>query len=639
MTTASSQSEPSSRKPDDGTPDNLFTPNGTRIGDAIKQFDWIDQAQDVVPLEEIKKLQDEDPWCQGLLQTSRSTDKAAKKDPRRRANRDRFEKVDDVLYRLNAEGQRRIVIPEKLRDRLIDQAHSHPLRGHRGRDATAAHLADRFWWPLLVESVGDWIKGNCLPCFLKESSKPLRQGLLNPVLYSGDGTTLAMDLVGPLPESEGHRYILTMVDVFSHFLRLEVVDTKQDTAILDAFIKGIMLRGHLPSELIISDNGGEFSSNLFKRFLAQFTLRFSAKAGADDKEQPLRHRFTIPYHPQSNGAVERVNRFIKEVLLTLINTKGRTAQDWPALVPYAEFSYNCLSIPGTKITPFMLRLGRQPHVPDDYHLLATDVTVLPRDRASFLKERADRLRIMLTEVKRAHEAAKEKQKLNYDIHQIDLEFEVGDRVLEYRQVVPNKFVFRWTGPFVVRKKLNRATYYISTPTDPDNIRLTSVQFLRAIQDSLFDASVDLADPRQYHVSSEFAQNFVQGRFVLFRMPRSGHAWKKEFHVGETFEPFDHANGVGCLHFYVDLGKDDLVKNFDPTKPLKDRVLLPEWKDKDGNSFTNPRRRTQASTPALHEFNADEIDIIVAPFDLHNKKIPKDVILKAQKVLQAGRRTS
>ncbi|MEM1013837.1 MAG: RNase H-like domain-containing protein, partial [Planctomycetota bacterium] len=215
------------------------TPSVTmNVDRTIAGFNFIDQAADVITDDDVRAAQKDDVWC---LELQRK--KKPKNDPRRKKPA-WFVIQDGLLWRVDQDNQRRMVVPEALRPRLIADAHVQPLRGHRGRDATARHLGDRFWWPRMAESVGEWINNNCIICAMAKSGKPLRQGLLQQPTYTGDGSALSIDLVGPLPESDGHVYLLTMLDPFSHFLVIEAVNTKQDAAIVDAFIKGIVLRGY-----------------------------------------------------------------------------------------------------------------------------------------------------------------------------------------------------------------------------------------------------------------------------------------------------------------------------------------------------------------------------------------------------------
>ena len=78
----------------------------------------------------------------------------------------------------------------------------------------------------------------------------------------------------------------------------------------------------------------------------------------------VRQGFTPPYHPQGNYT-ERANRCVGDWLRVCVNSEGAGKRDWVQFTKYIEFAYNCMSIPGTNISPYMASMGRQPLTPPD----------------------------------------------------------------------------------------------------------------------------------------------------------------------------------------------------------------------------------------------------------------------------------
>lgn len=70
----------------------------------------------------------------------------------------------------------------------------------------------------------------------------------------------------------------------------------------------------------MSDNGPEFTSAEFETFLETFGIE---------------HQLTTPYHPTSNGAVERVNRTLQGFLRSMSE-----ADDWDLKLSRSVISYN-----------------------------------------------------------------------------------------------------------------------------------------------------------------------------------------------------------------------------------------------------------------------------------------------------------
>ena len=124
-----------------------------------------------------------------------------------------------------------------------------------------------------------------------------------------------MDIVGPLPRSRsGHCYILVMCDYATRYpeaIPLRSIDAEQ---IAEELIK-IFARVGIPSE-ILTDQGSNFTSKLLSELYRLLKI------------QGVR---TSPYHPQSDGVVERFNQTLKMMLRKVVTKEGK---DWDKLLPY-----------------------------------------------------------------------------------------------------------------------------------------------------------------------------------------------------------------------------------------------------------------------------------------------------------------
>ena len=111
--------------------------------------------------------------------------------------------------------------------------------------------------------------------------------------------SLHVDLVGPLPESEGRSYIFTMVDRWSRWPEAIPVSDISAASCANALIRGWIARFGVPSNLT-SDRGAQFTSALW------------AELG---KTLSIKNINTTAYHPQANGLVERFHRTLKAALM------------------------------------------------------------------------------------------------------------------------------------------------------------------------------------------------------------------------------------------------------------------------------------------------------------------------------------
>ena len=75
----------------------------------------------------------------------------------------------------------------------------------------------------------------------------------------------------------------------------------------------------------------------------------------------IKHLFSTPYHPQTNGLVERFNRTLCESLAKL----GQGSDDWDLFIAPTLFAYRTSKNATTKMKPFYLVYGRTANLPID----------------------------------------------------------------------------------------------------------------------------------------------------------------------------------------------------------------------------------------------------------------------------------
>ena len=110
--------------------------------------------------------------------------------------------------------------------------------------------------------------------------------------------SLHVDLVGPLPLSQGFSYLLTIVDRFKRWPEAIPLSDMSAMTCARAFLSNWVSRYGVPSTLT-SDRGRQFVSDLWKKT--------ASLLGASTNT-------TTSYQPQANGIVERMHRAMKPAL-------------------------------------------------------------------------------------------------------------------------------------------------------------------------------------------------------------------------------------------------------------------------------------------------------------------------------------
>ena len=107
---------------------------------------------------------------------------------------------------------------------------------------------------------------------------------------------LHVDVVGPLPPSEGMQYLLSIFDRKSRWLECVPLSQATSENCCKAFVRAWLARYGQPQR-ILCDNGNTFTAKLWEDLT---------------KTLGIEVQFTPLYHQSTNGAVERQHRTVKE---------------------------------------------------------------------------------------------------------------------------------------------------------------------------------------------------------------------------------------------------------------------------------------------------------------------------------------
>ena len=211
-----------------------------------------------------------------------------------------------------------IVIPESLRCDILERIHE----SHQGLSKCRERAAMSVWWPGISADMKTMVE-NCLVC---RRHKPSHRELpLQPVpLPERPWVKLAADLC----EIKKRRFIV-VIDYYSRWLHIEELTTTTSVALIRCFKR--LFANHGIPEVLVSDNGPQFSSTEFAEF---------------SKLYGFTQVFTNPYRAQENGMAERAVQEAKKIL----------AQADPQL---ALLNFRATPHSATGISPARALMGRE----------------------------------------------------------------------------------------------------------------------------------------------------------------------------------------------------------------------------------------------------------------------------------------
>ena len=100
----------------------------------------------------------------------------------------------------------------KLREDVIIANHDHPIAGHPGTKRTRDLIMSEYYWPSLKKDIEAYVKG-CDTCQKVKAKTTSKTTPLHPnEIPSSPWEIISIDLIGPLPQSDGKNAILVVVD-------------------------------------------------------------------------------------------------------------------------------------------------------------------------------------------------------------------------------------------------------------------------------------------------------------------------------------------------------------------------------------------------------------------------------------------
>ncbi|XP_055522976.1 uncharacterized protein LOC129717160 [Wyeomyia smithii] len=214
-------------------------------------------------------------------------------------------------------------------------------RAHLGFEKTLNAVRERFYWPYMSSEV----KRICQTCLTCQMSKASNQNTTPPManqkkIAQYPWQFLAMDYVGPLPTSGKNlnTCLLVVTDLFSKFVIVQPFRQATAESLVNFVENSLFLLFGVP-EVILSDNGSQFTSSLINDLLTRYHAT---------------HWRTPNYHPQVNDT-ERVNRVITTAIRACIK---KDHKEWANNLQQIANAVRNSVHEATHYTPYFVMFGR-----------------------------------------------------------------------------------------------------------------------------------------------------------------------------------------------------------------------------------------------------------------------------------------
>ena len=217
---------------------------------------------------------------------------------------------------------------------ILHDNHDSKIAGHFGIYKTLERVKHNYHWHRMEEDIKDYVRA-CDTCQRDKPSRHRRYGQLEPLeVPYRPWSSISMDWIADLPESNGYTQIWVIVDRFTkmaHLIPLPTKVTAKDIAKI--FLKEIWKHHVLPTD-IVSDRDTKITSHFWQVLMDLLGIKT---------------KLSTAFHPETDGQTDRVNQTSEQYLRHYCSWKQ---DDWDDLLPMAEFACNSAKSKTTGISPF-----------------------------------------------------------------------------------------------------------------------------------------------------------------------------------------------------------------------------------------------------------------------------------------------
>ena len=297
------------------------------------------------------------------------------------------------------------------------------------------------YWPTMVVDVYAHV-AKCHPCAKNRLQERKHTSSMKLCPATEPFASVSMDLLAPFPKSEnGYKHLLVICDRFTKLVRVVPLRDTTSLDVVSTFIDTWVASYRLP-DTTLTDNGPQFASEYIQGVLGFLGIVAN---------------YSTPYHPQTNGQVERYNRTIVRQLRTYM---AEHTKEWDRYVSLLTTAYNMHVHTSTGQAPFAFVSPRRlqtmgisrlpkprPHVEneEDEEDLDPSVTSVADQYFQYLKALIPKVREHLGRTQKAYKKA-------FDARVSEKNKDIGVGAWIYTDAHARqraKLAFKTAGPYMV----------------------------------------------------------------------------------------------------------------------------------------------------------------------------------------------
>ena len=220
-----------------------------------------------------------------------------------------------------------------MKDEIIKEHHNGKLARHFGVKKIMEKIKNSlYYWPAMTKSVEEWIQ-RCDTCQRTKPDIRKQVTLLGKDVVGAPLEKIAIDVLGPLPMSERrNKFVIIIGNHFTQWVEPYPDQDHKAEAVARMIVENFISRFGILGT-IHTDQGRDFESKLFQDMCRLLEIEKTR---------------TTPWHPQSDGMIERFNRTLETLLR---HTVQENQSDWNLQVPLCCMAYRSAVHESTKQTP------------------------------------------------------------------------------------------------------------------------------------------------------------------------------------------------------------------------------------------------------------------------------------------------